>query len=53
MNTLENLMDYEFGEIYLNSIDKDGTGFGYDLSVMNKLKSITENSNNYFWGSKE
>ena len=39
---LENLMDYEFGEIYLNSIDKDGTGFGYDLSVMNKLKSIAK-----------
>ena len=39
---LENLMDYEFGEIYLNSIDKDGTGFGYDLSVMNKLKSISK-----------
>ena len=39
---LENLMNYEFGEIYLNSIDKDGTGFGYDLSVMNKLKSIAK-----------
>ena len=39
---LENLMDYEFGEIYLNSIDKDGTGFGYDLSVMNKLKTISK-----------
>ena len=39
---LENLMDYEFGEIYLNSIDKDGTGFGYDLSVMDKLKSISK-----------
>ncbi len=26
------------GEIYLNSIDKDGTGFGYDLEVINNVK---------------
>jgi cyclase len=25
------------GEIYLNSIDKDGTGFGYDLETINKV----------------
>lgn len=30
------------GEIYLNSIDKDGTGFGYDLNVIEKVaKNIT------------
>lgn len=29
----------DIGEIYLNSIDKDGTGFGYDF---NSIKSITE-----------
>jgi len=39
---LKNLMKYEFGEIYLNSIDKDGTGFGYDLSVMSKIKTISK-----------
>lgn len=26
------------GEIYLNSIDKDGTGFGYDFETIKKLK---------------
>ena len=26
------------GEIYLNSIDKDGTGFGYDFETINDLK---------------
>ena len=39
---LKNLMNFDFGEIYLNSIDKDGTGFGYDLLVMNKLKLISK-----------
>ena len=39
---LKNLMNFEFGEIYLNSIDKDGTGFGYDLLVMSKLKLISK-----------
>jgi len=28
------------GEIYLNSIDKDGTGFGYDLET---IRSLSEN----------
>jgi cyclase len=27
----------EIGEIYLNSIDKDGTGFGYDFETCKKL----------------
>ena len=27
---------------FLNSIDKDGTGFGYDLSIMSKLKKISK-----------
>ena len=39
---VENLTNFKFGEIYLNSIDKDGTGFGYDLSVMRKLKKISK-----------
>ena len=39
-----NLKDYikyietlNIGEIYLNSIDKDGTGFDYDYSTINKI----------------
>jgi imidazole glycerol-phosphate synthase subunit HisF len=39
---IKNLMHYQFGELYLNSIDKDGTGFGYELSVMGKLKEISK-----------
>ncbi len=29
------------GEIYLNSMERDGTGFGYDFNVTEKLKDIT------------
>ncbi len=36
--TLEEYLQYlsllDIGEIYLNSIDKDGTGFGYDLETI-------------------
>ena len=32
---VENL---DIGEIYLNSIDKDGTGFGYDFETINIIK---------------
>ena len=39
---LKEINDYNFGEIYLNSIDKDGTGFGYDLNILN---SIPQNLN--------
>jgi len=31
------VQDLGIGEIYLNSIDKDGTGFGYDFSTINKV----------------
>ncbi len=31
------LNNFNIGEIYLNSIDKDGTGFGYDLSIIKKI----------------
>ena len=34
---LENL---NIGEIYLNSIDKDGTGFGYDMETIEKVSKI-------------
>lgn len=29
------------GEIYLNSIDKDGTGFGYDLQLIESVNKIS------------
>jgi cyclase len=31
------MKDEAFGEIYLNSIDRDGTGQGYDLGVLDLL----------------
>ena len=34
------LEDLEVGEIYLNSIEKDGTGFGYDLESIIRVKDI-------------
>lgn len=38
-NYIEYLQDLGIGEIYLNSIDKDGTGFGYDFETINSLSS--------------
>lgn len=35
---LEYLESLRIGEIYLNSIDKDGTGFGYDFEVISELE---------------
>lgn len=34
---LEYLNELPVGEVYLNSIDKDGTGFGFDLDVINRI----------------
>jgi len=31
------------GEIYLNSIDRDGTGFGYDLETISKIADFIKN----------
>ena len=28
------------GEVYLNSIDQDGTGFGYDIDTIKRISSI-------------
>jgi len=36
VNYLEKL---DIGEVYLNSIDKDGTGFGYDLETVKNITS--------------
>jgi cyclase len=37
---LKNIQDLGVGEIYLNSIDRDGTGFGYDLESINYLANF-------------
>jgi cyclase len=34
---LPELIDGQIGELYLNSIDRDGTGRGYDLSLLDHL----------------
>jgi len=34
---IEELHELNVGEVYLNSIDKDGTGFGYDLETINRF----------------
>lgn len=36
---IEKIQSLGVGEIYLNSIDKDGTGFGYDFNTINYLSS--------------
>ncbi|HIP37708.1 MAG TPA: imidazole glycerol phosphate synthase subunit HisF [Crocinitomix sp.] len=38
---IKDIEDLKVGEVYLNSIDKDGTGFGYEFGAINKIsKSI-------------
>ena len=37
---LKYVEDLDVGEIYLNSIDRDGTGFGYDLETIKKYNSL-------------
>jgi cyclase len=37
---LLNAQERGAGEIYLNSIDQDGTGFGYDIESINCLNSV-------------
>jgi cyclase len=34
------IKDLEIGEIYLNSIERDGTGFGYDFSLVEKTHNL-------------
>ena len=34
---IEHIQSLGIGEIYLNSIDKDGTGFGYDFETINQI----------------
>jgi len=33
------IQELNVGEIYLNSMDKDGTGFGYDLNIIDNLEN--------------
>ena len=35
---LRNILELPVGELYLNSIDRDGTGQGYDLKVLEELQ---------------
>ena len=37
--SIEYLEELKVGEIYLNSIEKDGTGFGYDFETINNLQN--------------
>ena len=39
-NYLDMISNYNFAEIYLNSIDRDGTGYGIDLNLLNRLKNL-------------
>jgi len=35
---IQHVENLNVGEVYLNSIDQDGTGFGYDLETINQIK---------------
>ncbi len=37
LHALPELIDGQIGELYLNSIDRDGTGKGYDLALLDHL----------------
>jgi len=37
---IEYVQNLQVGEIYLNSIDQDGTGFGYDYNTITMISSI-------------
>ncbi|MCW8310898.1 imidazole glycerol phosphate synthase cyclase subunit [Sphingobacterium sp. InxBP1] len=39
---LKHLAELEIGEIYLNSIDRDGTGFGYDFSLIQLTREYSQ-----------
>ena len=41
-NYITYLEDLGVGEIYLNSIDKDGTGFGFDNALISKINFLTK-----------
>jgi len=35
------IQELDIGEIYLNSMDRDGTGFGYDLNVIESIPDLS------------
>ncbi|RZK32736.1 MAG: hypothetical protein EOO61_16630, partial [Hymenobacter sp.] len=35
---LDHLSTLKVGEVYLNSIDRDGTGFGYDFTLVERFR---------------
>ena len=37
---IQHIEDMNVGEIYLNSIEKDGTGFGYDIGLIEKVTGL-------------
>ena len=39
-NYIHMISTYNFAEIYLNSIDRDGTGHGIDTNLLNKFKNL-------------
>lgn len=36
------IMELKIGELYITSIDKDGTGFGYDTDLIQKIEKIVK-----------
>ena len=40
MDYIKELQDLKFGEILLNSVEKDGTGFGLDINTMERVSQI-------------
>lgn len=39
-NHLDNVVNFKPGEIILNSITNDGTGYGFDLEIIDQIKDI-------------
>lgn len=37
---IEYVQNLGVGELYLNSIERDGTGFGYDIDAINKVSNV-------------
>ena len=42
MEYLKKIQRYGVGEIILNSIDKDGTGFGYDINTITQITALLD-----------
>ena len=40
---INDLKEMSFGEIYLNSIDKDGTGMGLEYDILELIQKILKN----------